>query len=109
VIIDKGDGIQHLREAYGLNAERSREASLCRKIGDTISDASSQAIDLKRERVSISPLGQELRKVKSVIEAAPELREEKVAALREAIAGGAYNVSNAQLADKILQHFLNDV
>ena len=106
--IDQGDGIQYLRKAYGLNLERHQEASLSNRSGDKARATSSQAVNLKRENVSISPLGQELRKVKNAIESAPESREEKVAALREAISNGTYSVSDRQLADKIIQHFLDN-
>lgn len=106
--IDNGDGIQYLRQAYGLSLVRCQEASLSRKGEDETTVASNEAIGLKRDNVSISPLGQELRKVKAAIEANPELREQKVAALREAISNGTYSVSDMQLANKIIQHFLNN-
>ncbi len=103
--VENGDGLQRFQQAYGVNAKRLGEIPSSK---DRNKAASAQETGLKRELVSISPLGQELQKIKSAIAADPAIREEKVAALRELIADGQYGVSDEQLAEKIVQHFLDE-
>jgi flagellar biosynthesis anti-sigma factor FlgM len=105
VKVEKGDGLQRFRQAYGVNAQRPGEAPPAKEQNKA---ASTIDTGLQRERVSISPLGQELQKVKSAVAADPGIREEKVAALRKLIASGQYDVSDEQLAEKIVQHFLDE-
>ena len=39
--------------------------------------------------------------------AAPDIREEKVAALKEQIASGSYNVSAQEIADSVVSKFFD--
>ena len=47
-----------------------------------------------------------LNKIREIVQKAPDIREEKVALLRERIAAGNYNISGQDIADKMLKEFL---
>ena len=46
-----------------------------------------------KEQYTVSSKGQDYQTAKKALAAAPDIREEKVAALKEQIASGSYNVS----------------
>jgi flagellar biosynthesis anti-sigma factor FlgM len=105
VKIEDNNNIQRLRQAYNLKTP-SVSDSLAAKDAQG-KDAQTQSNTIKRDEVSISPLVKELQKTRQAITANPTLREEKIAELRQLIANGQYGVSNEQLAEKIISHFLD--
>ncbi len=54
------------------------------------------------DRVQLTPESARLRRQLETSEKEPPMNEAKIKALREAIAGGAYQVDSARLAGKIL-------
>ena len=56
------------------------------------------------DRLEISQIGKDIQTVKKAVSAAPDIREDKVAAMKSALAGG-YCVSDNDLADKLLESF----
>ena len=52
-----------------------------------------------KEQYTVSSKGQDYQAAKKALAAAPDIREEKVAALKEQIASGSYNVSAQEIAD----------
>lgn len=56
----------------------------------------------ERDQVAFSLAAQEYGKVKQLLEQVPEVREEKVAALKQAIASGTYQVSGREIVDKMI-------
>lgn len=61
---------------------------------------------LTEERVEISKKASDLNKISDIIQKTPDVREEKVAFLKEKIASGSYSVSVQEIADKMLREFL---
>jgi negative regulator of flagellin synthesis FlgM len=57
---------------------------------------------LLTDSVEISERASELARAKQVVEAAPEVRADKMAALKKQIADGTYDVPAEALADKLL-------
>ncbi|MCQ2496844.1 MAG: flagellar biosynthesis anti-sigma factor FlgM [Lachnospiraceae bacterium] len=57
------------------------------------------------DSVEISQLGKDIQVAKQAVKAAPDVREDKVAAMKAAFANGTYSVSDDQLADKLLESF----
>ncbi len=57
------------------------------------------------DSVEISQLGKDIQVAKQAVKAAPDVREDKVAAVKAAMANGTYSVSDDELADKLLEHF----
>lgn len=56
----------------------------------------------KKDSLEISKGGQNFNFVKQVINSTPDVREDKVANLKEAISSGTYNVSDDALVEHIL-------
>lgn len=54
------------------------------------------------DRVEISRLGQDVQAARAAVAKAPDIREERVAAIKERMAAGAYTVDMDALADKLL-------
>ncbi|MBO4511065.1 MAG: flagellar biosynthesis anti-sigma factor FlgM [Lachnospiraceae bacterium] len=56
------------------------------------------------DSVEISQLGKDIQIAKKAIGATPDIREDKVAAMKAAFASG-YSVSDSDLADKLVESF----
>ena len=56
------------------------------------------------DRVEISQLGRDIQIAKKAVNAAPDVREDKVASMKTALANG-YSVSDSDIADKLLESF----
>ena len=59
--------------------------------------------------VSLSQASTESRKIKDIIESAPDVREERVAGIKESIESGKYNVDNDLVADKLVKSILEEI
>lgn len=57
---------------------------------------------MPRDSVQISDFGRDLQVAKEAIAATPDVREDKVNAIKTAMANGTYNVPMSALADKLL-------
>ena len=58
--------------------------------------------------VSLSQASKEAQQIQAAIENEPEVRAEKVAALREEIESGRYKVDNEAVADKLVDSFIDE-
>ena len=65
--------------------------------------SSVSSSDAGSDRVEISPQSRDMKKIHEILAATPEVRTEKVAALKEAIAEGTYKVKTEDIADKMVQ------
>jgi negative regulator of flagellin synthesis FlgM len=61
---------------------------------------------LAQETVEISQKASDLNKIRNIIQKTPDIREEKIASLKEKIATGNYKVSSQDIAGKMLREFL---
>ena len=68
------------------------------------SAAAAAAPDFK-DRLNISGQGKDLQVAKQAVAAAPDIREDRVAALKAAYQSGTYNISANAVADKILENY----
>jgi negative regulator of flagellin synthesis FlgM len=59
--------------------------------------------------VNISQTSKEVRLAREIIGSTPDIREDKVAELKEKIEYGDYRVNNQAVADKLVDAFLNDI
>ena len=66
--------------------------------------AKATAPDFK-DRLNISGQGKDLQVAKQAVAAAPDIREDRVAALKAAYQSGSYNISANAVADKILENY----
>ncbi|VAX16959.1 hypothetical protein MNBD_NITROSPINAE04-1207 [hydrothermal vent metagenome] len=58
------------------------------------------------ETVAVSTLGREIGNVKALVKNAPDIRREKIEALKEKIAKGEYEVSGDKIAGKIIEDII---
>ena len=56
----------------------------------------------RTDRVEISRAGMEFQIAQQAVHAAPDIREDKVQALKEQMQAGTYNISMDDLAEKLL-------
>lgn len=56
----------------------------------------------RKDRLDISSEAQALQRFLKAVEQSPDVREERVEAIRQAIQAGTYRVSGKQIVDKIL-------
>ena len=59
--------------------------------------------DAGSDRVELSPQSRDMNKIHEILASTPEVRTEKVAALKKAISEGTYNVKTGDVADKMVQ------
>ena len=69
----------------------------------TYKASATQAAD----KVEISQMGKDYQIAKSAVAAAPDVRAEKVNAIKQALASGTYNVSMEEVADKLINSSFN--
>lgn len=67
------------------------------------------AASLESDEVTISEKGKDVSEMTRVLKEMPDVRSEKVAALKAKIANGTYNVSGRDIAAKIVNTALEDV
>ena len=61
----------------------------------------------KFDSVQISQMGKDYQIAKNAVAAAPDVRAEKVNAIKQALASGTYNVSMEEVADKLINNSFN--
>jgi negative regulator of flagellin synthesis FlgM len=58
----------------------------------------------RADKLQISSLGKDFQIAKAAVEAAPDVREDVIAPLKEKIKNGTYNVEPGSFAEKLLQN-----
>ena len=59
--------------------------------------------DAGSDRVELSPQSRDMKKIHEILATTPEVRTEKVEALKKAVAEGTYKVKTEDIADKMVQ------
>ncbi|MBW2615904.1 MAG: flagellar biosynthesis anti-sigma factor FlgM [Deltaproteobacteria bacterium] len=59
--------------------------------------------------VNLSRASKEAQLIKEIISSEPDVREDKVSALRESIESGNYRIDNEAVADKLVDAFVDDI
>jgi len=74
------------------------------------SEASQESTELSEgAKSSISSRAKEMATARKIADEAPDLREEKIAALKERIQNGDYNVKPEEVADRIVKEHLAEL
>ena len=60
------------------------------------------------DMLEISQSGKDYQIAKKAVANAPDIREDKVAAIKEALASGTYNVSAREIADKMVEDYYGE-
>jgi len=87
-------------ESYVKNAQNSDELKSTR--------GQEQGKSIKTESVKLSPKARDIQKVREIMEATPEIREEKVGQFKREIEAGTYSVQGDKVAEKMIRESLID-
>ena len=100
--------ITHDKVGQNINLTDSRKAeksdsSKAAKIGDDKLGAleSNSAMD-SASRVNLSERAQDIKRMKEIAMAAPDIREDRVASLQKLVDSGKYKVDAKDIADKMV-------
>ena len=69
--------------------------------GSPAQQSSAVAVNSRQDQAQLSVDGQTLQQLKANLSQVPEVRQERVEALRQAVSSGSYQVSDQQLSDAI--------
>lgn len=58
-----------------------------------------------RDKLQISSAGRDMQVAKAAVANSPDVREDKVAALKRELANGTYNVSGEDFAEKMIEKY----
>lgn len=58
------------------------------------------------DKVELSPRGREIQEAMQILKSVPDVREEKVALLKQQIEAGTYEVEGEKIAEKMLEESL---
>jgi negative regulator of flagellin synthesis FlgM len=88
------DGISGKHEPAAVNADGTRQkaASSARRTNSSV----------ERDRVSFSETKEEFTRIRTLVDATPDVRADRVEALTHAIDRGAYEVNALDVADAII-------
>ena len=81
------------------------------KVGDKTATTKSQGSTSSTsgtEQIAISSKAKDIQKATEAVNAAPDIRIEKVDRIKDQIADGSYRVSSEQLAEKVLQNIITE-
>jgi len=81
------------------------------KVGDKKSVAQSQSgasSTSGTEQIAISSKAKDIQKATEAVNAAPDIRTEKVERIKNEIAKGDYHVSSEDLAEKVLENIITE-
>jgi negative regulator of flagellin synthesis FlgM len=92
---DEGQNIQAINQ--GIKPSPSEKNTAAPSVGSLASGS---------DRVELSPQSRDMKKIHEILAATPEIRTEKVAALKQAIAEGTYKVKAEDIAEKMIQEFV---
>ncbi len=85
------------------------DKQLLNKVKETIKDKSadkkdgSQKTESDKDKVSLSGGAQEISKLKGIINDMPDVRVDRIDALKKAIDAGTYNFDSSKIAERMLQ------
>lgn len=83
------DALSQIQQVYGTQPKRRT---------NSVSNTS-----YGRDAVEISNIGKSFQIAKDAVKGAPDIREDKVAALKQQIASGTYDVSGESFAEKLME------
>ncbi len=92
--------LKQVQDALRVQAQKARVRP--------VDEAKRTRPSLGSDQVSLSEEGKELQAIREKVAEAPEVREAKVAELREAIKSRRYNVTGEEIAEQMLARSLAD-
>jgi len=98
-IFETGNSTNDLISMYKINEG---------KVGSESEKQAAKSL-VPEEKVSLSSTARDIQLAEKAIEKLPDIREEKVQALKDQIAMGRYNVSGEKIAEKMMIASLLDI
>jgi len=89
-----------------LNTQKARRDLKAPRDSSIVGPAGSSTTD----KVNVSGKAKRLAQLRKLVEASPDVREEKIAHIKDAVDEGKYNVRSARVAENIIKkaiHFYN--
>lgn len=68
----------------------------------------TNSADIK-EKYEVSKTGKDYQTAKTAVKASPDIREDKVSKIKDALATGTYNVSAQEIADKMVSRYFDSI
>ncbi len=84
------DAMNQVSQLYGAKASKRADKAGSLSFSDSL---------------EISSKGRDLQVAKAAVAAAPDVREDRIAAIKAALTNGTYSVSDEDLANKLLESF----
>ncbi|OAG27670.1 flagellar biosynthesis anti-sigma factor FlgM [Thermodesulfatator autotrophicus] len=97
--------IENLYQKFNVQTEQIKQAQ---EINQKNTPQNQQPA-VERDRVEISQTAKELKKVESIVKASPDIRADKVRAIKEQIEAGTYKVDSKKIANAMLTDLLKDI
>ena len=96
VPIDGSKGVEQVSQALGINkSSRAGRRSSVRDVSASASTAS--------DAVTLSDQAKQLSVVRQAVSESPDVRQEKIDAIKQAIADGTFQISARELARKLIE------
>ncbi len=96
---DVGSKVQKYQSDVKTGIDRAREPA--KKTADQT--------DSLADNIQLSEWSQEIVRIKEVVEAAPEIRQDKVDAVKARLAEGTYEADSEEVANRILTSSLQEI
>ena len=95
------DPLIHL-DTYAKNVTKAEES--------VKKDAQEPGVASKGDKVLLSPKAKAIQEAKKILETVPDVREDKVARIKEQIKNGTYTIDAKKIAAKMVEEsVLNDI
>jgi negative regulator of flagellin synthesis FlgM len=89
--------------------QQYQKADKADKVGDRASEKAAAANLVPEEKVNLSTTAKDVQNLSSAISKLPDVREEKVQALKDQIEKGTYKVDAEKTAEKMVGESLLDI
>lgn len=89
-----------------MRVEAMSQVAQIYKTNQTQSTEKTQKAKAKDE-VQISETGRDFQIAKMALQEAPDVREEKIAAIKSSMEAGTYEVNSSSFADKVIQKYMD--
>lgn len=94
-------------ELTGISpAIKAEKVQVKKAEGSTVSKADK--VDMPTDRVVLSSGSLEVQKIRDILAQTPEVRADRVQALKQEIARGEYKIDPARLADKMMAGLISE-
>lgn len=92
---------QEAQQAAGKSGPKAEYSA--KTGGNDPSKPSADAVETKKDRLDLSSEAQALQRFLKAVEELPDVREERINAIKDALRSGSYRVSGKQVVDKMMR------